>query len=306
MKTTLVDRLRSVEVLAPQGVGALQVFGLRWNVNAGLSYWTLDEGLKDGTVKVTEISDGGSVPLLKVINRGDVPIFLLAGEELIGAKQNRILNTSLLVPAATELTIPVSCVEAGRWGYRSPAFASAGTAAHGKLRKLLAEHTLASYKHHGWPTSQQGEVWQEVGRKLHAMGSVSGSSALQQAYQDHQARLRDVLGSIRVSPECAGVAFVVGDKVAGVDLFDRPTTLAKLLPKVARAYAIDALELKEEPVAPFPVDRLRHWLHGAAEGKLHSYKSPGMGFDVRLEGREVIGGILVVEEQPIHAELFAV
>lgn len=54
-------------------------------------------------------------------NRGLDPAFLLDGEELVGAKQNRILNLSILVPGQTSLEIPVSCVEQSRWSrlYRS-------------------------------------------------------------------------------------------------------------------------------------------------------------------------------------------
>jgi len=55
----------------------------------------------------------GSVPDLLVDNRGDVRVLFLEGEELIGAKQNRILNTSVLVPAHSKIKIPVSCVEPG-------------------------------------------------------------------------------------------------------------------------------------------------------------------------------------------------
>jgi hypothetical protein len=44
---------------------------------------------------------------------------LLDGEQLVGAKQNRIPNMIVLVAAQTEVTIPVSCVEQGRWGYQA-------------------------------------------------------------------------------------------------------------------------------------------------------------------------------------------
>jgi len=37
----------------------------------------------------------------------------------VGAKQNRILNMTVLVAAHTEVTIPVSCVERGQSGYRA-------------------------------------------------------------------------------------------------------------------------------------------------------------------------------------------
>src|SRR4051812_29626447 len=145
MTTTLSDRLRTVEVLESHSSGNVQVFGLRWPLDDGLPYQTLDEALAAGTLEVTELTEGGSVPLLKVVNRGTEPVFLMAGEQLVGAKQNRILNTSLLVPAGSELTVPVSCVEAGRWGYRSAKFGSGGNMSHGKLRKLLSGHVGDSY-----------------------------------------------------------------------------------------------------------------------------------------------------------------
>src|SRR5512135_788820 len=98
-------------------------------------YDTLDEAIKTGTLKVVEVSEGGSVPNLKVQNTGPLPVLLVVGEELIGAKQNRVLNTSLLVPANQELTVPVSCVEQGRWSYTSRAFGSSTTSSHLRLRQ---------------------------------------------------------------------------------------------------------------------------------------------------------------------------
>ena len=51
------------------------------------------------------------MPTLRVINGADRPVLLLDGEELVGAKQNRVLNTSVLVAKGARLDIPVSCVE---------------------------------------------------------------------------------------------------------------------------------------------------------------------------------------------------
>ena len=78
------------------------------------SYITLDEALPRGLV-ITETSDAGSVPELAVVNPLDDNVLLYDGEELVGAKQNRILNVSVLVGAGAKLPIPVSCVEQGRW-----------------------------------------------------------------------------------------------------------------------------------------------------------------------------------------------
>ena len=71
---------------------------------------------------ITEISTGGSVPELKLVNKSADKIMVVDGEELMGAKQNRIVNASFLNAGNSEVTIPVSCVEQGRWSYRSAMF----------------------------------------------------------------------------------------------------------------------------------------------------------------------------------------
>src|SRR5262245_50472419 len=97
-------------------------------------YETLDEALASETGQVREVSEGGSVPTLAVNNTGDLPVLLVIGAVLVGAEQNRVLNTSLLVPAS-QMEIPVSCVEAGRWSYRFRTFGSSTTSSHLKLRQ---------------------------------------------------------------------------------------------------------------------------------------------------------------------------
>ncbi len=86
-------------------------------------YLTLEEGLGQGVVTITEVSTGGSVPELKLINKSADKILVVDGEELMGAKQNRIVNASFLIAGLAEIIIPVSCVEQGRWNYRSRSFA---------------------------------------------------------------------------------------------------------------------------------------------------------------------------------------
>jgi hypothetical protein len=304
MKQQLLDRLQTVQVLDAQSSGPLQVFGLRWESVLGLRYRTLDEALAAGDLEVAEVNEAGSVPTMKVTNKGDELVFLMAGEQLVGAKQNRVLNASIMVPARAELPIPVSCVEQGRWGGRTRKFGSSGTMSHGHLRSMMSKHAFASYAREGTPRSHQGEVWGEVSRKLHFLGSASPSEALEQTYDDYHDRLNEFLRRMPVPGECCGMAFAIGGRVAGVDLFDQPATLGKLWPKVVRAYALDALEQREPTAKPVTCDMVHDWLHAAGRAEAQPYKSPGLGFDVRLRGEGLIGAGLVVEEQPVHTELF--
>src|ERR1051326_8950651 len=84
-------------------------------------YLTLEQAIPLG-FHVTEIDAAGSVPELLAKNPLDSNVLLYDGEELLGAKQNRILNVSVLVPARSETKIPVSCVEEGRWNARGAQF----------------------------------------------------------------------------------------------------------------------------------------------------------------------------------------
>src|SRR5262249_52735467 len=139
MPQQLTERLQTVQVAEPCQVGGLQVFGLRWETGRRFSYTTLDEGLAAQSLQISEVNEGGSVPTLQVANQADTLAFLMAGEQLVGAKQNRVLNASIMVAAKTTLPIPVSCVEAGRWAYRSRHFGSGGTTSHSYLRHQMAK-----------------------------------------------------------------------------------------------------------------------------------------------------------------------
>jgi len=299
----LIERLQSVEVMEPQEAGGLQVFGLRWQPGAGPDYKTLDESLAEGLLEVTEVTDGGSVPSLKVRNKGDRMAFLMAGEHLSGGKQNRVLNASIMVAAQTELPIPVSCVERGRWAYRSPQFGSTPSSSHSHLRRMMHSHATAGYRDHGTPTTLQGEIWSEVDRKLNETQSCSDTMYLHKAYEDSEVHLGGMVQELVLPEGASGVVFAYGGQIVGFDLFDRPMTLVKLWPKLVRAYGIDAYTNKAEKLVT--QEEVQGWLHGAVQAKEEVFKSPGLGNDVRMEGPTLVGAGLLVEDLPVHVEVFA-
>ncbi len=134
MNQLISDYLASIELGELQQYRNMVVYSLFTSVNHGPEYLTLKEALALGVLAIMEISEGGSVPQLKAINKGDLPILLLDGEELAGAKQNRVLNTTILLKEHSETIIPVSCTEQGRWSYRSVEFADSDVIMEQKLR----------------------------------------------------------------------------------------------------------------------------------------------------------------------------
>jgi hypothetical protein len=298
------ELLQTAKVTVSQQQSGLQVFGLQWPATPNLVYSTLDEAVSAGTLDVTEVSTEGSVPELKVESRSDVMTFLMAGEQVLGAKQNRVFNVSLMVGAHTTLAVPVSCVEAGRWRSRSVKFASGGTMSHGVMRKMMSKHVRESYRQEGTPSANQGEVWEEVKRKLHALASTSPSEEFDQVYKDYRTPLEDLLRALTPPAGCHGVIFAVGGKIAGADVFDQPATLVKLWPKLVRAYALDVLEAKDSQ-SSVTAEEAERWVRSAACAKVEQFNTPGLGQDIRLEAAGLAGAALIVEGQPVHVELFA-
>ncbi len=84
---------------------ALSVFPLFSTTSGKVDYRLSDAAMADESLLVEEVSEGGSVPDLLVENKGDLRVLFLEGEELVGAKQNRILNTSVLVAAHTKISL---------------------------------------------------------------------------------------------------------------------------------------------------------------------------------------------------------
>jgi hypothetical protein len=301
----VAEWLRQARVLAPQQAGSLQVFGLQHDFAHGPDYQTLDEALAAGTLSVTEISDAGRVSTLQVANKSGFRVLLVAGEQLVGAKQNRVLNTSLMVEPEAEIPVPVSCVEARRWAYQSRAFISSGSASHSRLRAKMTQQVSHCYDVGGYAGSDQHAVWAEVSEKLERMGSHSDSCALEQTYSDYRARLDQEFSHLQVPEGCQGVAFALNGKIVGVDLFDRHETLTKLWPKLLRSYSIDAMELPQAPGSAIETAAVQRWLNQAADLPAKSFPAAGLGQDVRLESGPVVGSSLVVDDHPIHVQLFA-
>ncbi len=128
-------------------------------------YLILEEALGQGVVDVTEVSQGGSVSDLKLITKSDHKLLVVDGEELVGAKQNRIVNATFLIAGQTEITIPVSCVEQGRWSYRSQKFGSGEKVMSANLRLKNQIAVAMNLKEGIGYRSDQGMIWDELALK---------------------------------------------------------------------------------------------------------------------------------------------
>jgi len=160
-------------------------------------YVLLADAIEAGDAVVEEVDEGGQVPFLGVVNAGVTPILIPEGEILIGAKQNRTVNITVLVAAGVKFELPVSCVERGRWRYASRGFKAEGYA-HPNLREKKLRSDQLNRRLAGVARSDQGEVWDEVGAHLAALAAPSPTDDVVEASRVSERRIEDYRTSIEV------------------------------------------------------------------------------------------------------------
>jgi hypothetical protein len=267
--------------------------------NPSAEYLTLEEALPLG-FSITEVDAAGSVPELLAFNPLDTPVLLYDGEELLGAKQNRILNVTVLAAARSETRIPVSCVEQGRWHARSARFVAAPHAAYPELRRRKAEQLSAQPLARG---VAQSVVWDEISAKAgrHRVDSPTGAAA--DIYNDRDQALSRLRKAFPLISGQSGALFALGDEQLCLDYVSRPAAFAHVYPKLLEGYLLDGLEhLDRKPASN---GRSAAFLATAAAAPTRRSASSGLGEDVRLAGNGIVGSGLTWEQELLQLSLFS-
>jgi len=259
-------------------------------------YLTLEEALPLG-FRVAEVDADGSVPELAVVNPLESKVLLYDGEELLGAKQNRILNVTVLVPARSETRIPVSCVEQGRWQARSAFFGPARHTAYPELRRRKAEQLSSMPLARG---AAQGAVWAAISEKAGRLGVHSPTGAQADVFGAHERDLGGLREAFPLQAGQSGALLAVGGRVC-LDYLSRPQAFARRYPKLLEGYLLDAMEdLDGKPSADAEA-----FLSAVADAPRSRGRSAGLGEDVRLRGDGIVGSGLELDGELVQLCAFS-
>ena len=300
---TLAPFIDTLKVGDGMGHLNLTLVPLRGEGHGHLDYTLAADAIAAGVLTVTEVSEGGSVPHLAVANEATKLVLFLDGEELIGAKQNRILNTSVLVPPKSRTKIPVSCVEQGRWRYAAPDF-QAGGYSPSKLRARKSRDVGRNLRASGQAMGDQGAVWDEVAANQACLGSHSPTMAMHDAIEQRRESLDGYLKALPYPQGACGVWVSMNGGFAALDLFDRPETLERIWPRLMTGYALDALaslNRKDPPLAPRGA---LHILGRVGQTPCQPCPSVGVGEDWRFEAEDLVGQALVADGVCVHLSAF--
>jgi hypothetical protein len=290
----------------------LSVFPLLVARDRAPSYLTLGEAIAGGLARVGEVSEGGSVPTLRVENQAARPVLIMDGEELVGARQNRVVNLTILVPAQATLDIPVSCVEAGRWGGHTRHFAAAPRAhyAAGRAMKVAQVNAACAV---GERHADQGAIWADIAEKSARLGALSHTSAMDAMFEHAADQLREFEARLAPGEREVGAMFAIDGRVVGLDLFDCGATWRTLMPKLAHSYGLEALDrlYSREHADAGPRGRrhrapdARAFLLAVSRAEWAEFPAVGLGRDLRLTTAHLAGGALEYEGQVLHLVAFA-
>jgi hypothetical protein len=263
------SRMQGWRILEPVTYENMSVFPVvASNTRSTDEFITLDEGLSSGAVMVSERGaeimrrsrdgrpappqySGASVNELVLVNHGNKPLILLAGEMVSGGKQDRIIGKDRIVPVGAEpLPLDVFCVEHGRWS-NGANFSAANTMVHPSVREKAAvdqaqQEVWAAVRNGSNVTAAPGTVmasrdgfWAET--PPNAAGSGGGSAGARSTV----AAPAITAGSINVTVD-GGAQTAAYQKLYNNSTVNR--SLDPFVDEIQRRFARATSELKGEHV----------------------------------------------------------
>jgi hypothetical protein len=256
---------------------------------ANVEFITLDQGLRSGKVIITElrangrtrridrrqIGDGAEVNRLALTNNSGKMLVLIAGEMILGGKQDRIVGHDCIIEAGkTPVPLDVFCVEHGRWSGES-AFGQGrgggggvaagngggrGTGAgvgsgdgagaaqdQGRMMGMMvAPMALPKVREKAQANKSQGDVWNAVSETMTVTAASSETLTLNSVYQDKRVNTRinnyeRAFKGKLTSGNIVGVVAAVGGKIISADVFASHAMFQAYWPKMLKSYALEAL-----------------------------------------------------------------
>ena len=290
-----------VKVARPRVHKNLAMYPLLAPETQGPEYITLPEALASGSVEIKEVSQEGSVSDLLLINKGDRAVLILDGEEVVGAKQNRVVNTTILVAANTTLIIPVTCVEEGRWSRKSDNFESGDSVMFCRARRNQAEEVHKNLAIQDEARGDQHETWDDIRAKSGRLGAHSETGAMSDLFEHLKNPIEDYVSSLGLVDMQVGAAFAVNGKLVGLDCISRQQAYGVVHKMLIKSYALDAIDEYQssdhQPPSETDVVKLLMRLSSAPYQK---HAGVGLGNSLRFHGPDLVVAALEEDDVIVH------
>lgn len=238
---------------------------------------------------------GAQVQKVEVSNTSDNPIFLMAGEVVLGGKQDRVIsNNTIVPPGAQDLEVDVFCVERGRWGGNEKSFKSSGKMGHSELRRKAQNES-------------QKAVWDEVAETNEKQQAKSKTQSFRASLEkaegdrDISGYVQAILPKLKADKKAVGIAVAVDGEMVAVDAFANPKIFGHVRKKLLESYALEAAS-SEDKRTDEDVEKAdaEIFLNEAAKAKRTGSEKQGDAKNYTFESDTVQGSRTESDEGTIH------
>ncbi|MDT3694984.1 MAG: DUF6569 family protein [Ignavibacterium sp.] len=296
------------EIISFQNRGVVSIVEFSTKRVNTIEYISGSEAIKQNLIEVLEISQTGSVNNLVVNNNSEKYIFLSDGDILAGAKQNRILNTSLFLAPNSTKQIPVSCVEKGRWNYISPKFSSTDYTAPVFLRAMKSDKVKNSLETEAGHYANQSEIWHEVENCCLKQSVASFTSNLSDVFDNKKKEFESVTNQFSYSDKANGLAVFINENILDVEVFNRQDIYCEYFPKILKGVSGEALHLKPKEKKLDKVEavyKTNDFFDELENRKFKIFPGAGVGEEKRYESTDFSGFGLEYEGHLIHLAMLS-
>lgn len=266
------------------------------------------QAMNEGSLLISESTGQGVVGQLRAFNKTTDYLLLTDGDVLTGAKQNRILNKSVLLKPMSETIIDVSCIERLRWHYTENNFSNPGKIADFDLRHTKAAsivvRTIDPEKDH--PQVQES-VWSNIKKRIIDDGLHSETESYESLLSHNLQKIKDKYPDTQPEIGCHGLAVILDKKIVSIEVFGTEEIYRQYFPKL-RDSAFQLKNIKKE-VTPIDVHEAYFKVLDTFDFYETSVKKDdsshnGAGLLNIIDNERITGFELSNENQLIHCILF--
>lgn len=282
----------------------LTIFPLQGDHFEEEDFITLDEGFSNKVVDVEELSQS-QVNSVRLINRGSSMLFVLDGEEIRGALQNRVFNTTVILDPMMEEVVPVSCVEQGRW-HGSARFEGSTACSNPTVRATLNLSVTKNVRERKGFRSDQSAVWRSVSTTLKTANVHSETMSLSSAFMNLNNNLDEFVKECEELKKYNGFLVAAGSDIVGMDYFYNQNLYNKMFEKVLKSYALEAMVRAGSQRGNVTRKKVDNFLKKIFESEVSHHKGVGKGKEYRILEGHITGKLTLLKEKPVHLSAFAV
>ena len=264
-------------------------------------YLSFSEAIAKNQVQISEVNKEGLLTKLSVSNKSSDNIIILNGELIIGTqiRQDRIVDSTVLIPGYATVLINTFCGEQYRWSPRLSNKISTSESLYfssGRANNAADINTKLS---------KQCRIWSEISEKISDFNVKSFTNSVGQIYKKKKVNVEEIVYFFKIPSEAVGVALGINNQLVNIDIFSNNCMLQIYLPKIIRSIALDSFKKinKKSYLKKKEVHRFLRQIHQANKQKRKVVEGT-LGEELQFNSESVAGSILYHKEQTVHFSAF--